>query len=176
MVAAFFSSATTLGTAYSFGAFFQSMSDEFGTTRGATAVVFGATTFTFFWLSLVTGRLVDRYGPKPLLVGAAVSLCAGLWATSTVGSLTVGYLTYGAGVGIAAHRRGRVAAVVTEEVRPGHLHLRGRARAAGRTRRRVRLPTSSRSSTRPTSAAIRTRAISKRRRAPLRCTTRPSLR
>ncbi|MCC6437386.1 MAG: MFS transporter [Acidimicrobiales bacterium] len=102
VAAAFLSSATTLGTAYSFGAFFQSMSDEFGTTRGATAVVFGATTFTFFWLSLVTGRLVDRYGPRPLLVGAAASLAAGLWATSTVDSLTVGYLTYGAGVGIAA--------------------------------------------------------------------------
>ncbi|MGE0728599.1 MAG: MFS transporter [Acidimicrobiia bacterium] len=102
VVAAFFSSATTLGTAYSFGAFFESMSTEFGTTRGATAIVFGATTFTFFWLSLVTGRLVDRYGPKPLLVGAALSLAAGLWATSTVNSLTVGYLTYGAGVGIAA--------------------------------------------------------------------------
>lgn len=102
VVAAFFSSAVTLGTAYSFGAFFQSMSDEFGTTRGATAVVFGATTFTFFWLSLITGRVVDRYGPRPLLLLAAASLASGLWATSAVNSLSVGYLTYGAGVGIAA--------------------------------------------------------------------------
>jgi MFS family permease len=99
---AFAASAVTLGTAYSFGAFFQSMADEFGTTRGATAVVFGATTFTFFWLGLLTGRLVDRHGPRPLLVVAAGALAAGLWATSAVHSLTLGYLTYGAGVGVAA--------------------------------------------------------------------------
>ena len=102
VAAAFVSSAVTLGTAYSFGAFFQSMSDEFGTTRGATAVVFGATTFTFFWLGLITGRVVDRYGPRPLLLVAATTLSLGLWATSAVHSLAVGYVTYGAGVGIAA--------------------------------------------------------------------------
>ncbi len=53
------------------------------------------TTFTFFWLSLVTGRLVDRYGPKPLLVGAALSLAAGLWATSTVNSAALVSVTSG---------------------------------------------------------------------------------
>ena len=102
VAAAFLSSAVTLGTAYSFGAFFKSMAEEFDTTRGATAVIFGATTFTFFWLSLITGRAVDRYGPKPLLVLGAVSLSIGLWATSAVQSLGVGYVTYTAGVGIAA--------------------------------------------------------------------------
>ena len=102
VAAAFVSSATTLGITYSFGAFFQSMSVEFGTTKGATAIVFGATTFTFFWLSLVTGRLVDRHGPRPLMLLAAAAMGLGLWTTSAVGSLGVGYLTYGAGVGIAA--------------------------------------------------------------------------
>jgi len=102
VAAAFISSAVTLGTAYSFGAFFQSMSEEFGTTKGATAIVFGATTFTFFGLSLITGRVVDRFGPRPLLVLASATMASGLWATSAVHSLQVGYLTYGAGVGIAA--------------------------------------------------------------------------
>ncbi len=102
MVAAFFSSAVTLGTAYSFGAFFESMSEEFDAAAGATAVIFGITTFSFFWLSIVTGRMSDRFGPRVVLVTGAVAMFAGLMLTSRVDSLGVGYVTYGAGVGIAA--------------------------------------------------------------------------
>ncbi|HEY5662875.1 MAG TPA: MFS transporter [Ilumatobacter sp.] len=102
VVASFLSSAVTLGTAYSFGAFFESMSDEFGSASGETAVIFGITTFSFFWLSLVTGRLMDRYGPRLVLLLGAAALSGGLLLTSRVDSLGVGYLTYGAGVGIAA--------------------------------------------------------------------------
>ncbi len=92
----------TLGTAYSFGAFFESMSDEFGSERGATAVIFGITTFSLFWLSLVTGWLLDRYGPRLVLAIGAVAMFGGLLLTSRVDSLGVGYATYGVGVGLAA--------------------------------------------------------------------------
>jgi MFS family permease len=102
VVAAFFSSAVTLGTAYSFGAFFESMSEEFDAAAGATAVIFGITTFSFFWLSIVSGRMTDRFGPRVVLVVGAVAMFAGLMLTSRVDSLGVGYVTYGAGVGIAA--------------------------------------------------------------------------
>lgn len=102
VVAAFFSSATTLGIAYSFGAFFESMSEEFGAARGATAVIFGITTFSFFWLGIITGRLSDRFGPRLVLVIGAIALFVGLFATSRVDSLGLGYVTYGAGVGVAA--------------------------------------------------------------------------
>ncbi|MEO6571490.1 MAG: MFS transporter, partial [Ilumatobacteraceae bacterium] len=102
VVASFLASAVTLGTAYSFGAFFESMSDEFGSASGATAVIFGITTFSFFWLSLITGRMMDRFGPRLVLVIGAVAMFVGLIATSRVQSLGVGYVTYGAGVGIAA--------------------------------------------------------------------------
>ena len=102
VVAAFFSSAVTLGTAYSFGAFFESMSEEFDAAAGATAVIFGITTFSFFWLSIVTGRMTDRFGPRVVLIVGAVAMFGGLMLTSRVESLGVGYITYGAGVGIAA--------------------------------------------------------------------------
>ena len=102
VVAAFLASAVTLGTAYSFGAFFESMSEEFGSERGATAVIFGLTTFAFFWLSLVTGRLLDRFGPRLVLGIGAAAMFAGLMLTSRVDSLELGYVTYGGGVGIAA--------------------------------------------------------------------------
>ena len=102
VVATFFSSAVTLGCVYSFGAFFQSMADDFGTGKGSTAVIFGLTTFLFFWLSLITSRLSDRFGPRPVLGLGAVALFIGLWATSNVNSIGVGYVTFGVGAGIAA--------------------------------------------------------------------------
>lgn len=98
----FFSAGVTLGIAYSFGAFFTDMATEFDSTRGATAVIFGITTFSFFWLSLITGPAADRWGPRPVLLVGAVALCVGLVATSRVNSLAAGYVTYGAGVGVAA--------------------------------------------------------------------------
>ncbi len=102
VVAAFFASGVTLGTAYSFGAFFESMSEEFDAAKGATAVIFGLTTCLFFSLSMITGRLADRFGPRLVLVIGAVAMFVGLIATSRVQSLGVGYITYGAGVGVAA--------------------------------------------------------------------------
>ena len=102
VLATFLASGVTLGIAYSFGAFFAEMADEFGSTRGATAVIFGITTFSFFWLSLITGPATDRWGPRPVIATGALCLCVGLLATSQVNSLMLGYVTYGAGVGIAA--------------------------------------------------------------------------
>ncbi|MCP5027089.1 MAG: MFS transporter [Actinomycetia bacterium] len=102
VAATFLSSFVTLGVAYSFGAFFESMAEEFHSTRGATAVIFGITTFAFFWLSMATGRASDIWGPRPVMLVGAASLLIGLLATSRVSSLRVGYLTYGAGVGLAA--------------------------------------------------------------------------
>jgi MFS family permease len=102
VVAAFLSSAVTLGTAYSFGAFFESMSDEFGSQRGETAIIFGLTTFALFWFGIGTGWLLDRYGPRLVLSIGAVAMFGGLLLTSRVDSLGMGYVTYGVGVGVAA--------------------------------------------------------------------------
>ncbi len=97
----FLASAVTLGTVYSFGSFFEAMAADFGTGKGETAVVFGVTTFAFFWLSLVTGRLADRVGPRPVMLLAAVAFFAGMLVTSNVNSIGIGYVTYGAGAGLA---------------------------------------------------------------------------
>jgi MFS family permease len=102
VAATFIGSAVTLGTVYSFGSFFESMAADFGTGKGETAVVFGITTFAFFWLSLLTGRMADRFGPRPVLFTGALFLFGGMMITSTVNSLSIGYFTYGAGAGMAA--------------------------------------------------------------------------
>ena len=92
---------SVFGVAYSFGAFFSSMADEFDASSGATALVFSLTVSLSFVLGLFTGRLADRHGPRPVLLVGAASLVLGLVATSRVGSLTIGYLTYAPFVGTA---------------------------------------------------------------------------
>lgn len=101
VAAAFTSMAVVFGVAYSFGAFFAPMSAEFGTGSGATSMVFGVTAFCWFVLGSVSGRAVDRYGPRPVLLVAAAALAGGLLVTAAVQQLWIGYLSYGLGVGIA---------------------------------------------------------------------------
>jgi len=92
--------AWTFGVFYSFGAAFEQMADEFDAGLGATAAVFAITTFLFFTGGAVAGPLGDRYGARPLIMFGALCIGAGLLLTAEVGSLGVGYLTYGLGVGV----------------------------------------------------------------------------
>ena len=98
--ATFVSTFTVFGVAYSFGSFFGPMADEFGSARSATALFFSITTLLYFGLGVVTGRIGDRVGPRPVLAFGTVCMVLGLLATSRVQSLWLGYLTYGLGVGI----------------------------------------------------------------------------
>jgi MFS family permease len=99
--AAFVAMAVVFGVAYSFGAFFAPMAAEFGTSSGATSLVFSITACCWFLLGSVSGRAVDRFGPRPVLLVGAVALAAGLLVTSAAQQLWVGYLGYGLGVGVA---------------------------------------------------------------------------
>jgi len=99
--AAFVAMVAVFGVAYSFGAFFAPMAAEFGTGSGATSLVFSITACCWFLLGSVSGRAVDRVGPRPVLLIGAVALAGGLLATSAAQQLWVGYLGYGLGVGVA---------------------------------------------------------------------------
>src|SRR5699024_3941747 len=68
--------------------------------RAATAFMLALTSAIYFSLGLLTGRIGDRVGPKPLLVAAAITHGGGVLLTSQVGSIELGYLTYGLGLGI----------------------------------------------------------------------------
>lgn len=91
----------TFGVAYSFGAFFESMAEDFDAGSGATAVFFSLTIGLSFFLALFTGRWADRVGPRPLLLAASGSIFVGLLLTAATPSIWIGYLTYGVGVGFA---------------------------------------------------------------------------
>jgi MFS family permease len=100
VAAAFAGMFTAFGIAYSFGAFLQPMADEFGASRGTTSVFFALTSLTYFGLGALSGVAVDRYGPRRVLLVGGLALGGGLAATSQVGSLWLGLVTYGLGVGI----------------------------------------------------------------------------
>ena len=70
VAAAAVSKFTVFAIGYSFGAFFESMADEFGTGSGATALSFSITIAVSFFLSRWTGLWGDRFGPSPLLNAA----------------------------------------------------------------------------------------------------------
>ncbi len=97
---AFVSSFTVYGIAYSFGAFFKPMAMEFGTGRSATSAVFSITAFLYFMLGPLSGHLSDRFGPRVVIATGAIVMGTGLVLTSFIDRLWLGYLTYGAGVGI----------------------------------------------------------------------------
>jgi len=97
---AFVSMFICFGVVYSFGAFFDPMSSEFDTGSSATSALFSITTFIFFTGGIFSGMAVDRFGPKPVLIFGGFSMGFGLYLTSQVNSLWVGYMTYGLGVGM----------------------------------------------------------------------------
>jgi len=90
---------TVFGVGYSFGAFFDSITQDFGSGSGATAVVFGITISLSFMLGPFTGALGDRIGPRPVALLGCCSLVAGLLLTTIVPSIWLAYLCYGVGVG-----------------------------------------------------------------------------
>ena len=56
------------GVAYSFGAFFHALRDEFDATRGDISLVFAITGFLYFALGAVSGPLADRIGPRRVVL------------------------------------------------------------------------------------------------------------
>ena len=88
------------GVAYSFGAFYPEISAEFGVGASQTSLFFSLTTFAYFTLGIVTGRLADRLGPRPVLLAGAVAMFGGVWLTSLADNLWLAYATYGIGAGI----------------------------------------------------------------------------
>ena len=93
------------GAAYSFGAFFHSLRDEFGATRREISLIFAITGFLYFTLGVISGRIADRVGPRRVIMAGGVLLGLGLLLASLTQQLWQVYLTYslcvGLGVGLS---------------------------------------------------------------------------
>jgi MFS family permease len=101
---AFVALAAAFGVIYNYGSLVNPMSDSLHVTAAGAGSIFSVSVFMFLALGAGTGRLADRYGPRPLLAAAGVLIAAGLALTSTAGGAAVaiaGYVVVGAGVGCA---------------------------------------------------------------------------
>jgi MFS family permease len=100
VAAGFIACFTLFGVAYSFGAFFKPMAQEFGATREATSAIFSITGALYFALSPLTGYLSDRFGPQPVVAAGALATGGGVILTAFIPHLWFAYFTYSLGVGI----------------------------------------------------------------------------
>jgi MFS family permease len=95
--------AISSGLYFSFPIFFVALLEEFGWSRGATAAAFSISAIMQGVLSPVVGMLVDRLGPRRVMLGGAGVLGAACALSSRIDSLWSLYLVVGvlaaAGVG-----------------------------------------------------------------------------
>ncbi|WP_374304700.1 MFS transporter [Ferrovibrio sp.] len=100
VAAAFLVMFTGFGAAYTFPAFFEPLSREFGASRGTVSLVFSAAGFLYFALGALSGRLADRIGPRPVVGFGMACIGLGLIAASFADSLAAIVVFYGLGIGV----------------------------------------------------------------------------
>lgn len=98
--AAFLAMFTAFGATYTFPAFFEPLSEEFGATRGTVSLVFSVAGFLYFVLGAFSGRLADRIGPRPVVGFGMACIGIGLVSASMADSLAAIIVFYGIGIGV----------------------------------------------------------------------------
>ena len=95
-----------LGGTYAWSAFVPALTDQHGLTSAQTQTIFGVTIAMLSLSMVLSGRLQDRYGPRPVaLIGAALYACGYLLASASGGEyplllLGIGFIS-GTGIGFA---------------------------------------------------------------------------
>ncbi len=95
VAAALFMLIVMLGARFSFGVFFAPVLDEFGWSRAATSGGFSLTWAFTGLLSIVVGRLNDKFGPRIIMTVAGFLLGLGYLLMSQLGSIWQLFLFYG---------------------------------------------------------------------------------
>jgi MFS family permease len=92
------------GLYFSFPVFFVALLEDFGWSRGATAAAFSISSIVQGVLSPVVGMLVDRLGPRRVMLGGACMLGAACVLASRIGALWSLYAVIGvlAAAGVCA--------------------------------------------------------------------------
>lgn len=93
--AGFVISLLTVGTYTSFGVFFKPLSSEFGWTRAMTSGAYSLNMILWGSLSIITGRLNDRFGPRIVITACGFIFGAGYLLMSRISALWQFYLFYG---------------------------------------------------------------------------------
>lgn len=86
----------------------KGFSEDLGIGRAAASLPFTVSVLVYAFLAPVTGRLVDRYGPRWVMVGGALVSGLGLWMCSHAGSLPALVFFFGIVFGIGGNGIGLV--------------------------------------------------------------------
>jgi MFS family permease len=95
VVVSFFTLFFTLGTRFSSGLFYVAILKECGWGRAATAGAFSLAMLIHGFFAIVTGTLIDRFGPRALFPIGATFLAIGLAAASRINAIWHLYLVFG---------------------------------------------------------------------------------
>ncbi len=117
---------------YGWTLFVNPIDDKYHWGRTAIQVAFTIFVVTETWLVPIEGYLVDKYGPRPVVVGGGL-LCAIAWALNSVAS-SLPMLYFAAAIGAwrgrgVWHLRGQRAEMVSQSPGPGSGDYRSRFRA-----------------------------------------------
>jgi MFS family permease len=93
--ASFLTMLVLFGAQYSFGIFFKPMLDEFGWSRALTSGVYSMNVIIQGIVTILAGRLNDRFGPRMVVGTSALLLCLGYALMSQVNAVWQIYLFYG---------------------------------------------------------------------------------
>jgi MFS family permease len=91
---------TGFGVAYSFGAFFPALQQEFQANRGDISLIFSISGFLYFGLGAVSGTIADRVRPRWVIAGGMALIAIGLVLASRAETLWQIYLIYGLSIGL----------------------------------------------------------------------------
>ncbi len=102
VIACFLIMVLVYGSQASFGVFFKPMLNEFGWTRASTAGPFALNMIISGLLSILTGKLSRRFGPRLVVTSGGIILGLGYILMSDVHNLVQLYLFYGVLTAIGA--------------------------------------------------------------------------
>lgn len=92
---AFLSMAFWTGIRTTFAVFYVALLDQFSWSRGSAAGVQSTAYMIYILLAPIAGGLIDRFGPRRVILPGIMLLCAGLVLSSFTNSLLQFYLFYG---------------------------------------------------------------------------------
>lgn len=88
------------GVAYSFGAFFKALQDEFTADRADISLVFSLSIFLMFLVGALAGPAADRLGPRRVIAAGMALIGVGLLLASRAAALWHLYVIYGLTIGL----------------------------------------------------------------------------
>jgi len=96
----FFTLFMALGIRFSFGVFYIAILKEYGWGRAATAGAFSLAMLSHAVFALVSGTLIDRFGPRKLFPLGSLFLAVGLVAASRITAIWHLYVFFGVAIAI----------------------------------------------------------------------------